>query len=720
MADSVDSTGFTGPADKAFDPLELTVNEFHGLPRTAALYEQTDLEPDLSAASTADSHVYQVLQKLGEGAMGSVHLVRDCHLQRRVAYKQLLSQWQHAPGLSQRFLNEVQITAQLAHPYIVPVYSLEMTGQGIGYTMKRVHGLTFKELIAAAKAQVEAQGKRQAPYDLTSLLEQFLKVCDALAYAHHRSVIHRDLKPANLMLGDHGEVYVMDWGIARPFGAQAEDYPFEVEETGKMIGTPRYVSPEQARGLNDKLDGRSDLFALGLILYELVCLKPAYQAKNRDQLLEKVRKASLEPVSAPDFKVPRALAAIIQKATAWKRAARYASVTEFAEDLRRYLRDLAVEAEPDPPLQGLLRWVRHHRNLCLSVLFVVLLMSSSVTVWNLWQQQQALAQAYQREQTLAGFWGQVLRKGQQIDRYLLVVPQVLESIGGFGLQALQHGSPDPAKPYYLDDPNWNRLVPNQVKSSHYNLLISLDHTAFTIAAGLTEPQLRKQLQTLAPLQTRYRNLFVRSANKPANSLNQPGDEVKLLATEGVPIMFASLVTREGINQYFPGTMYATPGYDPRQRPFYKLVENERGMKCGNPYLDRLAGKFLPCSLPLYDAKERFVGVSTLDIQFNYLARTVLDLSANPAFKESYLVDEQSRVIVKASDRNRQISAQQSLNTGLELETFAEPELRSLIAQGSEGGTLSKQNKVYGYIRLNFQGWYYIVEADARLLFGTGD
>lgn len=695
-------------AEQNFDPLELTVHEFNGLPRTAALFEDSAQTPEF-----ADGHVYQVVEKLGEGAMGSVHLVRDCHLERRVAYKQLLAHFQQAPGLSQRFLSEVQITAQLAHPYIVPVYSLEMTGQGIGYTMKRVQGLTFKELIAEAKKQVASSGKRTAPYDLPGLIEQFLKVCDAMAYAHHRGVIHRDLKPANLMIGDHGEVYVMDWGIARPFGVHAIDYPFELEETGHMIGTPRYVSPEQARGLNDRLDGRSDLFALGLILYELVCLKPAYSARTRDELLEKVRKGSIEPIIAADFKVPRALAAIIHKATRWKRAERYLGVGEFAEDLRRYLRDQAVHAEPDPPLQALLRWVRQHRNLCLAMVFVVLLASSTVTVWNLWQQQQALARAYQREQTLATFWGQVLRKGQQVDRYLLVVPRVLESIAGFGLQALQHGTPDPKQAYYLDDVNWNRLVPDQIKSSHYNLLLSLDHTAFTIAAGLTEPQLRSQLQTLSPLQKSFRNLFVRSANKPPGT-----DEVKLLATEGVPIMFASLVTREGINQYFPGTMYATPGYDPRKRPFYKLVENQRGMKCGNPYLDRLAGKFLPCSLPLYDASERFVGVSTLDIQFNYLARTVLDLSANPAFKESYLVDEKNQVIVQASDRNRKISTQQGLNTGLKLETFKDPELRRLMAAGSEGGTLERPGKVYGYIRLNFQGWYYIVEADAGLLFGT--
>ncbi|HEY9839389.1 MAG TPA: serine/threonine-protein kinase, partial [Candidatus Obscuribacterales bacterium] len=568
----------------SLDQLELTVNEFQGLPRTAALTEEA-----LAFAWDPDSHVYQVLHKLGEGAMGSVHLVRDCRLQRRVALKQLLSQWQQTPGTSQRFLSEVQITAQLAHPYIVPVYSIEMTEQGIGYTMKRVQGLTFKELIAEAKADVQARGQRQPGHDLPTMLEQFLKVCDALAYAHFRQVIHRDLKPANLMLGDHGEVYVMDWGIARPFGDQAHEYPFEADEKGKMIGTPRYMSPEQARGVNDRLDARSDLFALGLILDELVCLRPSYTAKNSAELLEKVRKGQTEPIVAADFKVPRALQAIIAKATRWKRAERYESVTAFAEDIRHYLRDQAVAAEPDPPLQAALRWLRHHRTACLGALFAVLLASSALTVSNLYRQQQVLQQAAAREQVISGFWSQVLHQGQAIDKYLLVVPRVLESIAGMGQQALQHGKPGP-EPYFLDDLRWNDLVPNQIKSSHYGALISLDHTAFTLAAGLTEAQLRQDLQRMAPLQRNFRNLFVRSAAKPGS------DETRLLASEGVPIMFASFVTKSGINQYFPGTMYATPGYDPRKRPFYKLVENQRGMKCGNPYLDRLAGSFLPCSL----------------------------------------------------------------------------------------------------------------------------
>lgn len=690
-----------------FANLELTVHAFHGLPTTAAISD----EP-LEFNGPTEQQQYEVLAKLGEGAMGSVHLVKDVRLQRQVAFKQLLSQWQDAPGLSQRFLSEVQITAQLPHPYIVPVYGLEMTKQGIGYTMKRVQGKTFKELILAAKEQLQAQGKRSSPYDLPLMLEQFLKVCDALAYAHFRQVIHRDLKPANLMLGDHNEVYVMDWGIARPFGTQAADYPFEAEEKDRMIGTPRYMSPEQARGANHLLDGRSDLFALGLILYEIVCLKPAYQASNATELLEKVRKAAIEDIRADDIKVPPPLQAIIRKATAWKRAERYANVSEFANDIRRYLRDQVVLAAKDTPIQALLRWTRHHRTLCLSGLLACVVFSGSFSLWNLFQQQQAQQAAYAHEQVLAGFWGQVLKQGQNIDRYLLVIPRVLESVAGMGLQALQHGTPS-QETYYLDDASWPTAVPRQIDSKHYNTKVSFEYSGFTIATGLTEAQLKPQLQRLAPIQKNFLNLFAESAKLTHNNQLQ-----KLLSEGNAPFMFVSLAIREGMLKTLPGISYNTPNYDPRKRPFYKLVENQHAMKCGNPYLDRITGALLPCSLPLYNDKEEFVGVATMDMQFNYLARKVLDLSGNPAFKESYLIDEKGQVIVKASDRNRKVSKQSKLNTGFKLQPFADSELQALMKKHSDGGTLERPDKVLGYIRLNFQGWYYVVEADTQRLFGA--
>jgi serine/threonine protein kinase len=693
------------------DPLELTMHEFGHLSPTAEMRENPTATPN----AIGKQH-YEILQMLGEGAMGTVHLVRDSRLERTVAYKQLHKRIQSDnPEVHQRFLGEVQITAQLPHPYIVPVYSLEVTEAGVGYTMKCIQGKTFKELITEAKAHNAEPHKITYPQDFPNLLEHFLKVCEALSFAHFKGVIHRDLKPANLMLGPHNEIYVMDWGIARPFGEAAKDYPFEAGEKNQMIGTPRYMSPEQARGVNDRLDERSDLFALGLILYELVCLQPGYKASSTSELLEKVRKGQLNPVVffRPELKVPRELQAIIAKATAWKRADRYSNVEAMSQDLRRYLRGEAVQAAPDTPLQAAGRWFRVHRTACLSSLMVLVLGSSLWTLWNLLQQQQTLQAALQREQVITQFMGQILNQGQAVDRYMVAIPRTLENMAGTVIQALEHGKPQPNFPYYLDDEHWNKRIPSQVQSAHYGSKISTDWPAITLPWGEPELPFKPNLHKLAPLKKQMRNLLIRSGKEQGASETDPQI---LIAKQGVPLMYVNISTAEGILIFYPGASYNTPGYDVRKRPFFKLVYNKRGVHCGNPYIDRLSGSLLPCSLAIYDAQERFRGVVSIDLQFNYLARNVLNISNIPGLRNSYLLDEKGQVIVKGSDRNQKIEKRAKINHGMQLSRFKNEDLLRKIELRSESGYLRSVNTTLGYLRLNFQGWYFVVEAETEPLF----
>jgi serine/threonine protein kinase len=694
------------------DPLELTVHDFGATLPTADMFQGQ--APDTEELRIRQH--YQILSKLGEGAMGTVHLVRDSRLERTVAYKQLHQHVMHEnPDVHQRFLGEVQITAQLPHPYIIPVYSLEVTSSGIGYTMKRIEGQTFKELIQAARQRNAEPAKIQHLKQLPELLEHFLKVCEALAFAHYKGVIHRDLKPANLMVGPHREIYVMDWGIARPFGSLAQDYPFEASEQNQMIGTPRYMSPEQAMGANARLDQRSDLFAMGLILYELICLRPPYQASSQPELLKKVRQASLEPIQffRPGLKIPRELQAIIGKATARKRAERYADITALMTDLQRYLRGESVLAAPDTLTQASGRWFRRHRTACLSAVMALMLGSSSWTCWNLWQQQQTLKSALHREQVITHLMGQVLQQGQRVDRYMLAIPRALENLAGSGMQTLTHGKRDPQAHYYLDDASWPTQMPDQAPSIHYGANISPFWTTYTLPWGQPEQKFRPQLQQLAPLRHYMRNLLIRSGREQGATATDP---VVLVARQGVPLMFVNISTEEGILAAYPGASYNTPGYDVRKRPFYRLVKNQRGVRCGNPYLDRLAGSLLPCSLALYDQQEKFRGVASIDMQFNYLARHVLSIGAIPGLRNSYLLDEEGQIIVRGSDKHQKIEKRAHINQGLKLTAFDNAQLLKRIQHQSQSGYLQTPTATLGYLRLNFQGWYFVVEADTRTLF----
>jgi serine/threonine protein kinase len=331
---------------------------------------------DAPGSENAEASVrYVVVGVAGRGGMGTVHVARDVDLRRHVALKELGDDVAHDRTARARFVREVQVTAQLDHPYIVPVYSLEVaTGGRPAYAMKLVEGRTFSQLIADTRAAHERKSALDDDLLLAARLEHFLKVCDALAYAHVRGVVHRDLKPANLMLGRHNEVYVMDWGICRLIGAQPVEGPAQaadplvdlgrVGETafGSIVGTPLYMSPEQAPGRHADLDARSDQCALGLILFELVTLARPFNGRTVVDILQQAAAGARAPVThAFGEAIPIELVAIVERATASDPARRYPSVEDLADDLRRFLRGEAVVARPDTHWQKAVRTVARHR-----------------------------------------------------------------------------------------------------------------------------------------------------------------------------------------------------------------------------------------------------------------------------------------------------------------------------------------------------------------------
>jgi serine/threonine-protein kinase len=285
---------------------------------------------------------YAVEAPIGRGGMGEVLLVTDRDLRRQVAMKVALPEVVEVPEARLHFVAEAQATSQLEHPGIPPVHDIGLTKDGrLYFTMKLVRGRTLREVIHDLLLRRGEVVRQWTLHRLVTVLE---RIAETMHFAHERGVLHRDLKPENVMLGDHGEVHVMDWGLARAGDSAVEGERVETAhadagfrtQTGALKGTLPYMSPEQASGQG--LDRRTDVYAMGCLLYEALTLQPAFDPGTKD-LLSKVFLGQFPPVETknPRRPVPAPLAAVCRRAMAKERDARHPTAEEFRKDLRAWL-----------------------------------------------------------------------------------------------------------------------------------------------------------------------------------------------------------------------------------------------------------------------------------------------------------------------------------------------------------------------------------------------
>lgn len=270
----------------------------------------------------------QPMEELGQGGMGAIIKSLDPHLGRHVAMKTLHAELGLDGDEANRFIAEAQVTGQLEHPNVVPVYSLSRgPDDRLFFTMKLVRGQTLAELLAdMGPARLEME-------NLEKLIEIVIKVCDAIAFAHSRGVIHRDIKPDNLMIGGFGQVYVMDWGIAA-----LSRSPHLASDAGKLLGTPAYMSPEQVKGRD--VGERADVYGIGGLLYTILTAQTPHQGENLNALLYDMLTEGVVPPEerVPDLSLPPELCRIAKKALALHQDDRHRSVSALREDLVAFQR----------------------------------------------------------------------------------------------------------------------------------------------------------------------------------------------------------------------------------------------------------------------------------------------------------------------------------------------------------------------------------------------
>ena len=359
---------------------------------------------------------FRIISLHDEGGLGCVFLARDEEVNREVALKQMKEDIAADPQLRARFVFEAEITGNLEHPGIVPVYGKGEYFDGRPYyAMRFIRGDNLKVAVDRFhknRAFNADSGARQREFQ--KLLRRFLVVCETMSYAHSRGVIHRDLKPRNILLGPYGETLVVDWGLAKIVGHAETVEPSDatlrppsgsdVQPTaaGSRVGTPAYMSPEQARGEVERLGPAADIYSLGATLYYLLAGRAPFVELELVEILSKVEHGHFPSPREVNPSVDRALEAICLKAMALRCEDRYGSCQKLADDLEHWLADQPVLAYPEPVSVKSMRWARKRKHWVAAAAVMALLGSVGLAThdWQLGREQlltkRALRQASER------------------------------------------------------------------------------------------------------------------------------------------------------------------------------------------------------------------------------------------------------------------------------------------------------------------------------------
>lgn len=328
---------------------------------------------------------YSVKNEIGKGGTGKVFLATDNFIGRSVALKELLPlstpkiHYVSAKDLRarNRFLKEAKITGQLEHPGIAPVYEIGRKPNGkLYYTMRLVKGKTLSKAILDAESLNER----------LRLLTHFRDICNTIAYAHSKNVIHRDIKPANIMIGEFGETVMLDWGLAKVKG-EMDEKAEEIEEgikllkldidvtvKGKIMGTPAYMSPEQAKGDISSVDELSDIYSLGAVLYEILSGKIPYSGKSIDDILKNIEDSNIPDIDALLPAVPPELCAILQKSFIKERSKRYKTALELSRDIENYMSGNKVAAYEYSSFELIKKFFMKNKTISLLIAFIVVIL----------------------------------------------------------------------------------------------------------------------------------------------------------------------------------------------------------------------------------------------------------------------------------------------------------------------------------------------------------
>ena len=656
-AASQDRHSILGDLSNFLFPRRSVVDDTIELIRAGSAELGSDLKPFEAEESpvTEVDELYSVDPKpFASGGQGSVSLAVDRALGCSIAMKSLHEHLLHDNNARQSFIKEAKLTASLDHPSIVPIHGLFRDDKdGMHLAMKLISGHTLSAYLRKIVSIYEKKGVRffDEQKSLRNRIEIFLRVCDAMEHAHSRNIIHRDLKPENIMIGRHRETYITDWGLAVPLK--------EGQRLTKITGTPAFIAPEVLT--TRKADFRSDIYSLGIILFELVTLKPAFPEKDLSTLLKQVKLGQHAPVTHLfRCRIDNDLKAVILKAIAVDPEKRYQQVSQLAEDLRRCLANEETVARPDNLFTKACRWgVKHRRGMLVAMLLLILFgvggfarMLYREILWSTERRlrDNAIGQAYRDVNATATALGKNLQKIEyQLDRLQM----------NLSFSALKVNVPAGAdkKLFFSLAEYRSSPPPSLVYSKSYRHRIDPEGSCVFNYLGrkIDFDQLKYFANTASFMRRAVLDLPLGAEKSAVQKATAE------LINEGKPIKSIYFSLPDGTFACYPGSRDDFPDdYYPPGRDWYKRAAQAGGMPVWTgPYRDSgVHGELVvTCSMAVYGAQRRFVGYSGIDFSLTKLAERLLGpkSKSNPGTCEKLLLNSEGEVLFRMTPEGRPVA-----------------------------------------------------------------
>ena len=583
---------------------------------------------------------FEFICTFASGGMGRIGKARDLVFNRIVAVKTLKEPFNRDPQAIRAFIEECRLNANLDHPSIVPIYAMGRGSDGNWEAvMKLINGASLSNLIRSARAAGgnKSPSFRQRRAAVIARLEYFLKACEVIEYCHSMKIVHGDIKPDNILTGQFGEVYVMDWGCARPFGSVPE----------RLNGTPNYLPPEFLR--DRKVTPQVDVFSLGMLLFELVTLRRGWNGSTpaKEESAETPTRCNVRAPAAfryyPDnAKINRQLEAIIRKAVHPDPTQRYETVHELSDDVRRCIYDEEVKAAPDNPVRKLFRILYRHRTttvLCATgiVLFFCGWLFLVYYRANLREQertrnlmQRLKFQSYNDGLAIAVEKNFLLAQAQ----LLLFADNLIEDMQ----------EPKERNSRFVDNEQYRTPAtspPGMTGSVLYPHPVNLDYMV------RLEPEAPAEQQQELPGAKQYVDICrkILCYNLSSHDVNENRSVADELLGGRRPILRLFVRWANLVRYSYPGT-YEEPGTEASRHRWQKLGDFGKGRKIvwSEPYPGENGKLRVSCRYPMYDRRGGFLGVAGFELGLDMLFESVVQGCQLDPIHEFYYIDEHNTVV----------------------------------------------------------------------------